>query len=220
MFLIAALAVQASACSLSAARADYIFDVSVDTSKLSSDLRLTGPFGVDFQLIQGDPAVVNVATIGNINLGGGSAVGNPTLTNSSGDLTGSIALNDSNFFSDFNQRFTPGSTLSFQVDLSMNLGSSPNEFSFALFENYGTSSQQEIPTTDPSGANTLLTGTITSGTSALVTYGGANPNDPITTAATPTPTPGTLILSLLAFGSLAAARGWKRLRRATADPGE
>jgi tetrahydromethanopterin S-methyltransferase subunit D len=44
------------------------FDVSVDTSQLATDASLTGPFGIDYQLIQGDGSVVNTATISNINL--------------------------------------------------------------------------------------------------------------------------------------------------------
>jgi hypothetical protein len=219
-FALASLALLALTYLLPAARADFIFDVSVDTSNLSSDPSLTGPFAIDFRLIQGDGSVINSALISNINLGGGAASGSPMLTgNASGDLASSIALNDnSSFFNDFNQGFTPGSTLSFHVDLTANVGMvTPDEFSFALLQSYGTPNVAEIPTGDPSGANTLLTVGITSSTPPVSTYGGVNlDQDPLTTTATSTPEPGTLVLSLLALGSLAAARGWKLWRKSAA----
>ncbi len=207
VLLLAALVILALASSLPAARADYIFNVSVDTSNLSRDMNLTGPFGLDFQILQGDGSVVNTATIGNIVLGGGTAVGSPSLTNSSGSLASTISLNDSSFFSDFNQQFRPGTTLSFQVDLTTNVGTTtPDEFSFSILQNYGTSKVGEIPTTDPSGANTLITGTINASTPSIVAYAGSDgtPTPPLVAPATAVPEPDTLVLSLLALGSLAA----------------
>jgi hypothetical protein len=195
--------------------ADFLFNVTVDTSKLSSDLNLNGPFGIDFQLVQGTPGVSNTATISNIDLGGGAAVGSPALTNSSGSLTNGVALNDSNFFSDFNQQFTPGSTLSFTVDLTTNVGTlTPDEFSFSLLENYGTASEGNIPTTAPGGADTLLAVNITSSTPLINVYSGSDPSgDPPAPQASVVPAPSAGMLSVVGLASLALAAGWRRLRR-------
>lgn len=192
--------------------ADYIFNVSVDTSNLSSVL--TGPFGIDFQLIQGDGSVVNTATISNIDLGGGTAVGAAQLTNSLGSLASGVTLNDSNFFSDFNQQLTPGSRLSFTVDLTTNVSTTaPDEFSFALLQNYGTTSQGNIPTTAPGGAGTLIAVNLTSSSPTILSYGGLS-GDPLPPQASAVPEPSTLALSVISLASLGLAAGWRRRRRA------
>jgi hypothetical protein len=217
-FVLAGLAVLASTCFLPSVRADYIIAVSIDTSKLSSDANLTGPFGIDFELTSGSKDSGNTATIGGFNFGGGSSSGPSDSLGGieSGSVSSTVTLGVNNTttpFSDFNQGFTPGSTLSFQVDLTTNTPASsldtPDTFTIYLLSSYSPNGGTPIPTTD-SINYTLLTGAITSSTPSIVTYGGTNPNDPITTDAAvvdavATPEPGTLVLSLLAFGSLAGA---------------
>jgi hypothetical protein len=128
------------------------------------------PFALDFQLTSGDTSsgVVNTATLSSFTFGtgGGSGTGNPFANsgNASGDLGSTVTLNTSggSFFNEFSQYFTPGSLLSFQLDLTNNLQSSgtPDEFTFQLIDN----TLGGIPTTDPSGSNSLviidLTGTL------------------------------------------------------------
>ena len=193
------------------ARADLSFNVTVDTSGLAGDASLTGPLGVDFQLLQGDALVTNTASITHINLGTGAAVGSPNLSSSTGNLTTGVGLDDSNFFSDFNQQFTPGSQLSFTVDLTTNVGSAPDEFSFALLQNYGTANVAEIPTTDPSGSNSLLTVNISSNAPPILTYAGTN-GDPPTVQVKTVPEPTTLALLSLGMGGSAAYSALRRRR--------
>lgn len=102
------------------ARADQIWYVNVDMSRLAADY--TGPFGLDFELLGSNG---NTVTVRDFTYGGGAAgPGSASLTGgASGDLgtsTGIVALNDSaNFFNDFNQGFTPGSTLTFTMDSTL-----------------------------------------------------------------------------------------------------
>jgi hypothetical protein len=55
--------------SATTSQADFIFNVSVDTSGLSSNY--TAPFGIDFQLISGGSAPSNTVTISDFNFGSG-----------------------------------------------------------------------------------------------------------------------------------------------------
>ena len=117
------------------------------------------------------------------------------------------------FFNDFNQGFTPGSTLSFQVDLTTSVGTTaPDEFSFALFEDYGTANQQEIPTTDPSGANTLATATINNPSQPAITPYGGNGNSLTSPDVSPVPEPRTLVLFAIGLALLATGRCWQHRR--------
>ena len=213
LLLASVIALALLSLSATTGHADFIFTVSVNTSGLINDSSLTGPFGIDFQLVQGDGSVINTATISNINLGtGGAAVGSPSLTNSMGSLTNGVTLDDSNFFSDFNQQFTPGSSLTFTVDLTTNVGATaPDEFSFAILQNYGTANVGEIPTTDPSGLNTLITVNITSSTPSIMSYGGTD-GDPPAPQVNVVPEPSTLMLTLTGLLGFAGA-AWRRRQR-------
>ena len=114
--------------------AGQIFNVSLDTSKLASDY--TGPFGLDFELVGTSG---NTITVSNFAFGSGSAgPGSAFLTGgASGDLSSTVTLADpTNFFSDFNQQFTPGATLTFTVDTTLVAppsGGTPDNFSMVLF---------------------------------------------------------------------------------------
>jgi hypothetical protein len=207
---------------VAAAHASSIFTVTLDTSQLASDHTLTGPFGIDFQLNQGNNAV-NYATISHIMFNGGSAFGSPTYTgNASGNLNTSVKLNDNgSFANDFNQGFTPGSKLSFQVTLTTNKDPiTPDQFTFSLLQNYGTSNVGNVPTTDPTGANTLLTVTIDSNNPTIATYGGVNGDPSAPTVqfggGNAAPEPSTLVLSSLLLGGFALGGGWRRWRKRAA----
>jgi len=152
------------ACLPSVSRGDIQFTVSLDTSDLIGNA--AGPFSLDFQLNDGSQTGDgnNTATISNFVFAGATAGGpSGSPTTASGGVTGSLAstvsLTDTSDFNEFTQAFTPGtspgSTLSFSVDLTTNVdaGPTPDQFSFAILDNLG----DEIPTVDPSGANTLIT---------------------------------------------------------------
>ncbi len=143
----------------SPARADQVWTVSVDTSGMSTDPNFTGPFGIDFELINAGTNS-NTVTLSNFTFGGGNAV-SPAFTSAgaTGDLGSVVFLNDSGqFLVDFNQGFVPGSTLTFTMDSTLNAPpGSPDNFSMVLMSSYDTTNGYNpgtgmggtpIPTTD------------------------------------------------------------------------
>lgn len=125
------------------ARADQIFDVSLDTSSISGN-----PLTLAFQFTDGSGTsdANNSATISGLNFGaGGSATGAANLTGGAmGNSATEFVLTDSDFFNAAEQPFVAGSLLSFTFDLTSNSdGITPDEFSFSIVE---------IGTTDPGGA--------------------------------------------------------------------
>ena len=139
---------------------DTVYDVSLDTASLVDNSN--APFALDFQLTSGNTGsgVVNTATLSQFNFGTGgrAAAGSPfpNSGNASGDLTSTVTLNTSagSFFNEFSQNFTAGDTLTFRLDLTNNAQPppTPDEFTFQLIDK----SNAEIPTTDPSGSNSLV----------------------------------------------------------------
>jgi hypothetical protein len=201
-------------------RADFIFNVSVNTSGLSNDSSLSGPLGIDFELISGGSATTHTATISDFNFGsGGSANGSPSSLggNVIGSLASTVTLtaNSVSFFNDFNQGFTPGSTLSFQVDLTTNVGTpTPDSFAFYILQGYSPNSGIPIPTTD-NLASSLVSVDITSSDLTVQAFGGTNgdpPSPDVTPVTSPVPEPTTLPLFALGLATLAAGRGWQRRR--------
>jgi hypothetical protein len=203
-------------------QADYIVNVSVDTSKLASS-GLTSPFGIGFDMISGGVASSNTATISNFSFGtGGSATGSSfTSGTAGGSLTAGITIGvDPSIspFSYFDQGFTPGNTLSFKVDLTTNVGSTPDSLSFFLIQNYapgsllpgggnganGTTPSTTIPTTDPTGSNNVSFIQITANAATVDNYSLILP-----TAAVPAPP--SLVLLLSAVATLGAAVLLRRL---------
>lgn len=130
------------------AQANLLFNLSLDTSQLST-LHPGASFAVDFQLNDNNTPSDdnNTIIINNFSFGGGAAAGTPTYyctsfpfpsggscTGVSGNLTTGITLQDKETLNEFFQEFTPGSLLSFNVDLTTNVdaGSTPDRFAFAL----------------------------------------------------------------------------------------
>jgi hypothetical protein len=115
MFQIITLAAVACALSAVAAKADsQSFNVSLNTSVST----LPGTTQVIFfGLTNGDETPDNTLTLSNFNFGGGSADGSPTYGGSgvSGDLSSSISMTDADFSESFDEQFTVGSSLSFQL---------------------------------------------------------------------------------------------------------
>lgn len=137
-----------------AAATPFVGSVQLDTSLLA------GPFEVAFVLTDGsgtDDGNTTVA-VGNFAFGGGSAGGVDTAF-TTGDVSGSfdtdLSLRDSTFIGIIASTFTPGTALSFDfdVDSTPEAGGTPDLLAFVLLGADGT----PIGTTDPSGADALLT---------------------------------------------------------------
>lgn len=209
-------------------RADTIFTVTLNTAPLTglpgSD---AGPFSLAFQLTDGSGTNDgnNTATLSGFNFSGGGVVGSPIIAGGAGgDLSGTVTLTDNDFFNAFAQGFTPGSSLSFLVDLTTNVdaGGVPDAFAFSILDSSGFA----IPTMDLSLADTLFAINIDAASPAILVYatdqsrntmGGAGPaitmDAPgISTAATPVPEPTSLLLVCTGlFGITFAA--WRKRDR-------
>lgn len=138
------------------AQANVIYTVNLNTSAISG----AAGYALAFQLADGSGVgdSNNSIMLSNFNFGGGSAGGCPvncTLTGgASGDIASLVTLNDSDFFNSFAERFTPGTSLSFKLEMTTNVdaGGIPDAFGFSILDNNGT----PLPTQDVLGADTLL----------------------------------------------------------------
>jgi hypothetical protein len=123
--------------------------VTVDTSQLATS---TGFVAFDF--IGGTPVENNTAIVAGFTtdglLGAGSPSGSVLGTLTPGPLT----LTDVQFFNEWLQPITYGSTMAFHLTLSTNTspGGIPDAFSFFLLDN----NQIPFASSDPSGANSLF----------------------------------------------------------------
>lgn len=165
-----------AAATLSPARADSIFTVTLNTAPLTTlPGSSAGPFAMAVQLTDGSGAgdANNTATLSNFQFGGGSAAACPGACSTFGGVTGSalssIVLTDGSFFSALVESFTPGSSLSFQVDLTTNVdaGATPDLFAFSLLDANGAS----LATLDPFGTDTLVSVNIDSANPSVLSYG-------------------------------------------------
>jgi hypothetical protein len=214
------------------ARADQVFTVSLDTSQLAADY--TGPFGLDFELVGTNG---NTVTLSNFSFGTGGAAGpGPAFLTggASGDIGSSVILSDSTyFFSDFNQQFTPGSTLTFTVDMTLNAppsGGSPDNFSMVIFSSYDPVNGYNpstllggipIPTNDPSGNDTFINVDNNGpGATSVLSYPSASGDITITVTSTSVPEPGSgvLLFSGIACTAIAISRRRSRARRGWRGP--
>lgn len=147
----------------SVGRADYIYDVTVDTSILNP----VGTYYAYFQLSgnNGDSAAISNFSGALTVPGSGSAVFADTGSNTTGgngtaagDLYSTITLTDdttnTSQYSGFYQPIVVGTSISFHLDLAGPLASSnPDAFEFDVLDVNGN----PLPTTDPSGDNNLVT---------------------------------------------------------------
>jgi hypothetical protein len=211
-----------AAWGIPAAEANVAYTITLDTAPLIG--HAAGPFSLDFQLTDGSGTGDgnNTATLSHFLFGSGSAVGSPTLTGAaSGNLSAGVTLTDTGFLNEFTQGFTPGSRLSFTLDLTTNVdGLTPDEFSLAILDNTGA----ELPTLSfgSLGIDVFTLIDIDSAHPAVQTYasdatrspaGGGSGIALAEPTATPVssnvPLPGTLALMVTGLGVLG---GWRKRR--------
>lgn len=183
------------------------FTVTLNTSGTN----LTGAQALVFELTDGDGVVDNSLTLSDFSLGGGSTAAPADYlgtTGVSGDVSGTIAMDDSGGLALFSQDVNLGSSLSFLLSTSNNFaGTTPDGFVMALCATDFSSCYSD----DADGSLLLLPLDGTTLSSASFTLTGASAQDlpaPVVTAGsgmTPVPEPSGLILmgcSMLTMGFL------------------
>ena len=180
------------------------YDITINTAPLIG--QASGPFSLDFQLNDGSGSADanNTANIGGFFYFGGSATGGATLSGgASGDLVSGVQLTETSAFNELYQGFTPGSTLTFHVSLTLNAdaGVTPDVFTFGILD----SSLFNIPTT--ASDNSLFTITINGASPTFATASGTD--IPVTVTAVPEPG----FWAVAAGGLLLAFGTWRRVRR-------
>jgi hypothetical protein len=206
-----ALAGTAALLSAQALRADLIEQITLTTAPLIG--AAAGPFSLDFQLNGGNG---NTATLSGFTFGaGGAASGTPTLTGgATGDLSSSVTLTETGFLNEFTQTFTPGSQLTFQLDLTTKTSSMgfPDEFAFAILDHTGA----DLPTTGPFD---VFTDVLITPSPTVSTYGSdpsrapAGGGGPLNIGPPITATPSSAVPEPAALGLLAAGLGAVSLLR-------
>jgi hypothetical protein len=198
-----------------------VLDVSINTSSLA------GQSGSEFflELIGGgsDGGIgYNTVTTSPFALGGGTAGAVDTVDsfgNYSGSMTSmsGVSLNDNGSASNlFAQYLTPGSTLSFQMDLSTNVntGMVPDGL-FMFIYGPGPAYAPLATTSDPSGDDSLLEIEFNSPTPAVTNYApaGVLTVTPVATAVPEADSLSAMSAGTLLLGALAALRGRRRASR-------
>ena len=129
----------------------YNYNVFVNTGGLPNST-----FTLDFYLLDGEGTGDGNTSVNihDLNLGGGSLVGGASLLGGASGTAANFTLNDSDFFNQFTQQFTPGAFLSFGLSLNGSLDASgvPDLFAFLI---------DELNSSDGTGANSLLTAEFT-----------------------------------------------------------
>ena len=142
-----------------AADANLVQLVTVNTGAISG----SAGYAIAFSVQDGSGLLVggdsnNTAKLSNFNFGGGSAAGSPVLVGgASGSLGAGVVLADSDFSNLFVEGFTPGSSLSFVLDLTTNLDASgtPDFFGFSILFNDGVNTNPLLTLDDTLGDNLL-----------------------------------------------------------------
>jgi hypothetical protein len=180
---------------------DLTYNVTLNLANLAGYMA-DAPISLDLQLAQGSGNVTNTVTLSNFTFVGGTASATPNFTTGgeSGSLATSLVLTNSSLDNEYATALSSGVTsISFKVDQTPNSeevtsGTAvPDQFNVSLIDN----NLNYIPTTDPSGADTLVNSAL--GTNATV-------NQYSIVAA---PEPGTNAL-LLAGGALVGVIALRR----------
>jgi hypothetical protein len=171
---------------------DLTYTVNLNLANLASYMA-NAPISLDLQLAQGSGNVTNTVTLSNFTFTGGTAMTTPNydVGGVSGSITGTLTLTSSAQDNEFATALSSGVTaISFNVDQTpnaevVNSGTViPDQFNVSLID----TALNYVPTTDPSGADTLVNSdlgpqatvnryTITAapepGTTAMLLVGGA-----------------------------------------------
>src|SRR5437763_1078466 len=129
--------------------AQDVYSVSVDTTSLVG--HPGGPFTAVFAFTDGSGVgdANNTVTITNVTFGGGTALGFPSIFGgATGSLETQIALKDTVMPTFLLERFTPGSTLSFTVEASLQDDDgvpTPDGLTFYIMDHSGV----PLPTKSP-----------------------------------------------------------------------
>ncbi len=152
------------------------YEVTIDTAPLIG--HPAGPFSLDFQFIDGSGMgdANNTVTLSDFGFGGGSLIGTNMLTGgASGDIESILTLTDSSFFNEAQQRFIPGSSLTFRLTETGNVdpGGTPDEFSATILDSSGAG----LPSTAPNGA--LLLSDISSPYPSVLSFSTSSTENPV-----------------------------------------
>ena len=199
-----------------AVHANVVYTVSLNTSAISGAAGYALAFS--FQDGSGIGDNNNTVTLSNFAFGGGSAGGSPVLSGgASGDINSSAALSDSVFSSLLVEGFTPGASLSFNVDLTTNIdvGGTPDFFGFSLLLD-----SNPLPTQDDTLGDNLFYVNIDSANPTPVAFATAAGSPVALDAPTfalapppgPAPEPGSLLLLTAGLAGLIGV-GRRRLSR-------
>jgi hypothetical protein len=215
----ALMAVSVFALSLaSLAKADTFYTFTMNTAALVGN----GPFTLDLQFLDGSglPVDLNNNTVALTNFAfgaGGSASGGGTATGgASGSLGSGVVLNDTAFFNEYFEGFTPGAVLSFTIDTTnvLDPGGTPDLLTVAILDSFGN----ELPTSGP--ASEFLDLSLAGGAAPQVATFGSAPGSAFSLAApvvqiqtapsVPEPTSGWGLLTLIVGLSAAAIPASKK----------
>jgi hypothetical protein len=177
------------------------YTVTLNTSSL--DTNANGLFSLDLQLVTGSGNVTNTVQISNFAFTGGTTVGSADYTNGGETGTigsgGTVTLTNSASDNEIAEEFSASTTqISFKVSETPNneiiaSGSPiPDQFNIAILDN----NEVNIPTTDPSGGNTLVNSNLGEDPT-LETFSSASPDGGVT-AIVATPEPSASALSMIA----------------------
>jgi hypothetical protein len=165
-------------------------NVNMDTSALIANP--SAPFSLDFQFNDGGVLGNNTATVSNFTYSGGTATGSATsFGGATGNIGSSITFDNSDTFQELFQTFTPGTILSFDVDLTTNVdGVTPDAFVFSILDN----TLANIPTTGL--GNSLLLVNLDGINPSIFTSSGLGQFATVTTNVVPEPS----TMAALGFG--------------------
>ncbi len=137
--LIAACLLPLALANVGTANANVIYSVNLNTTQLAG---APGEIALAFQLNDGGGIgdSNNVVMLSNFTFGGGSASSCPLnclpIGDASGDANTAITLVDTYFFNSIAHRFTPGSNLSFLLEMStyLDVSGTPDLFGFSILK--------------------------------------------------------------------------------------
>lgn len=192
--------------------ANLVYYVTLNVASLVSNPN--APFALDLQLVPGSNNVTNSVTLSNFIVTGGTLAGTADFSfgGASGSSASSIVLTNSNATdNEYAELFSAGVTqIQFKVTETSNsetVGSGtpvPEQFNVAIYDN----TQSNIPTTDLSGGNALLSSAIVAGQtmSSVQTYSSVSPDAGVTVSLSAVPEPASAGLLLIGACAMIARR--------------